>query len=43
MNIKCMLGMHSLEKFMGPRNVGDGKFAQKYKCKICEKIIEKRS
>jgi len=27
MSIKCKLGMHRWEKFMGPESAGDGKFA----------------
>jgi len=38
MNLKCLFGFHKWEKFMGPRNVGKGKFAQRYKCKKCGKI-----
>ena len=34
---------HRWEKFMGPQNVGDGRFAQKYKCAKCGKIREKRA
>ncbi len=36
--IVCKLGFHKFEKFMGPQNVGDGKFEQKYKCTVCGKI-----
>ena len=41
--IKCFLGVHELEKFMGPRNIGGGKFSQKYKCKKCSKFKERIS
>lgn len=37
-----MLGMHRLEKFMGPQQRGD-KFVQKYKCQECGKLVEKSS
>ena len=40
MNWKCFFGFHKWKKFMGPNNVGDGKFSQKYKCEKCEKIKE---
>ncbi len=40
MNWKCLFGFHEWEKFMGWRNVGYGKFSQKYKCKKCGKIKE---
>ncbi len=33
---------HKWEKFMGPQNVGDGRFSQKYKCAKCGKVSEKR-
>lgn len=39
--IKCRLGFHEFEKFMGPGNIGGGKFSQKYRCKKCGKIKEK--
>jgi len=39
--IKCFLGGHEWEKFMGPKNIGGGKFSQNYKCKKCKKIKEK--
>ena len=39
--IKCFLGSHEWEKFMGPKNIGEGKFSQSYKCKKCKKIKEK--
>ncbi len=38
MNLKCLFGLHKWGKFMGPENVGSGKFAQKYKCSVCNKI-----
>ncbi len=38
-----MLGMHKMQKLMGPQNVGEGKFSQKYKCEACGKIKEKIS
>ena len=27
--IMCFLGFHKYEKYMGPQNLGDGKFLQK--------------
>ncbi|MBD3203025.1 hypothetical protein GF327_01915 [Candidatus Woesearchaeota archaeon] len=36
--VKCLLGRHELEKFMGPSNYGGGKFMQRYKCRKCGKI-----
>jgi len=39
--LRCFLGTHLWEKFMGPRNIGGGKFSQKYKCINCGKIKEK--
>ena len=30
MNIKCLLGFHKWEKYMGYENVGSGKFRQRY-------------
>ncbi len=39
-NLKCLLGFHKWEKFMGPQNKGNGKFAQEYICKRCRKIKE---
>ncbi len=41
--IICFLGLHKLEKFMGPKNVGGGNFSQSYKCVKCNKIKEKIS
>lgn len=38
MNIKCFFGFHKWEKYGGPRNMGGGKFEQKYTCKKCKKI-----
>ena len=40
--LKCLLGLHQWEKYMGPSNVGGGRFIQKYKCKMCNKIKEKK-
>ena len=37
-NLSCTLGMHKWSKFMGPQNVGRGKFMQRYKCLKCGKI-----
>ncbi len=34
----CLIGIHKWKKFMGPQNIGGGKFAQKYKCVNCEKV-----
>lgn len=31
---------HDWEKFMGLRNIGRGKFAQKYSCRKCGKMKE---
>jgi hypothetical protein len=39
--LKCLLGNHKWEKFMGSRNIGGGKFSQKYVCKKCGKMMEK--
>ncbi len=36
--IKCFLGLHKYEKFMGPQGFGDGKFRQRYKCSVCGKV-----
>jgi len=41
--IKCFLGFHSWDKFMGPINLGNGLFEQKYICKMCNKIKYKKS
>ena len=41
--LKCLFGNHQWEKFMGYRNIGSGKFSQKYVCKKCEKMKEKIS
>ncbi len=41
--LKCFLGNHKWEKFMGYKNIGKGKFSQKYKCNKCGKIKEKVS
>ncbi len=38
MNLKCLFGRHNWQKFMGPENIGNGKFAQKYKCFRCGKM-----
>jgi len=43
MSLKCILGFHKYEKFLGPENAGDGKFQQKYKCMHCGKIKTKIS
>lgn len=37
----CSFGFHKWAKFVGPQNVGDGKFMQKYKCERCGKVIRK--
>ena len=39
----CLLGNHQWEKFMGVRNIGGGKFSQKYVCRRCKKMREKVS
>tara|TARA_Y100000294_G_scaffold177021_1_gene201084 strand:- start:134 stop:277 length:144 start_codon:yes stop_codon:yes gene_type:complete len=39
--LKCLLGNHQWVKFMGVRNIGGGKFSQKYVCKRCRKMKEK--
>jgi hypothetical protein len=39
--LKCILGLHSLDKYMGPENYGKGKFMQRYVCKRCRKIKKK--
>ena len=41
--LRCLFGMHEFEKFMGSRNIGGGKFSQKYKCSKCKKLKEKIS
>jgi len=41
--INCLFGRHQWEKLMGMRNIGGGKFSQKYVCKRCRKIKEKIS
>ncbi len=38
MNLKCLFGLHNWKKLGGPRNVGGGKFEQRYKCSRCYKI-----
>jgi len=38
--LKCLFGNHQWEKFMGFRNIGRGKFAQRYVCKKCKKMKE---
>ncbi|NOQ56295.1 MAG: hypothetical protein GQ477_05845 [Nanohaloarchaea archaeon] len=38
--IKCFLGFHKLEKYMGPDNYGNGRIRQRYICKKCRKIKE---
>ncbi|HJZ19053.1 MAG TPA: hypothetical protein VJ208_03025 [Candidatus Nanoarchaeia archaeon] len=38
--LKCFFGIHDWKKFMGSRNVGGGKFSQKYACETCRKIRE---
>jgi len=38
--LKCFFGMHEWEKLMGLSNIGGGRFRQKYKCKMCNKIKE---
>lgn len=38
MKIKCLLGFHKWEKYSGPRNLGGGKFEQKFICNKCKKI-----
>ncbi len=43
MNIKCLFGFHRWKKFGGPKNVGGGKFEQKYVCERCRKIRRKTS
>ena len=36
--IKCIFGFHNWGKFMGPENIGGGKFKQKYICIRCKHI-----
>jgi len=43
MNLKCLFGFHKWEKYGGPNNAGDGKFEQKFICKICNKMKSKIS
>ena len=38
MNFKCLIGKHQRIKLGGTRNVGGGKFEQRYKCNRCLKI-----
>ena len=38
--IKVFLCKHEWEKFMGLRNIGGGKFSQRYVCKKCKKMKE---
>jgi len=40
MSLKCKIGLHNWEKYMGYENRGDGKFLQRYICKRCKKIKE---
>ncbi len=40
MSLKCKLGLHKYEKFMGPESVGS-KFYQRYKCAECGNIKRK--
>lgn len=41
MNLRCMLGLHKYSKFLGPENIGGGRFRQRYKCIVCGKIKER--
>ena len=43
MNLKCIFGFHDWKKYGGPKNVGAGKFEQKYICNKCKKIKRKIS
>jgi|ETNmetMinimDraft_20_1059909.scaffolds.fasta_scaffold248624_1 hypothetical protein len=36
--IKCLLGFHNWDKYMGTENYGNGKFLQRYICLRCRKI-----
>jgi len=36
--LKRLLCKHEWEKFLGFRNIGGGKFSQKYVCKKCRKM-----
>jgi len=36
--LKCRIGIHVWQKYMGPQNQGSGNFSQKYKCMKCGKI-----
>jgi|TARA_B100000315_G_C14553687_1_gene577115 transposase-like protein len=38
--LKSLVCKHNWEKFMGFRNIGRGKFSQRYVCKKCEKMRE---
>ena len=38
--LKGLFCNHNWEKFMGYRNIGGGKFAQKYVCRKCKKMKE---
>ena len=38
MIFRCVVGFHRYEKLLGPDSAGCGKFLQRYKCKVCEKV-----
>ena len=38
--LKRLFCRHDWGKFMGFRNIGSGKFAQKYVCRKCKKMKE---
>jgi len=38
MKLNCLIGLHQWIKVGGPRNIGHGKFEQRYKCTQCQKI-----
>ena len=38
MDLKCKIGLHNWTKLGGPRNVGGGKFEQRYRCTHCYKV-----
>ena len=42
MKIKCKIGLHDWTKLGGPRNVGGGKFEQRYRFNSCYKIKYER-
>ena len=43
MNLRCIIGLHKYAKFLGPENIGGGRFRQRYRLNQEKALSELRS